>query len=254
MKALNFSVKEILPSLLNKSKTQTIRPAWKDIDLQKEIGVFRKQFIEKNVEEPKIIKMSVNTRNALYSESMKKIKGWGSGANQKTIYGMQIIDKPNILGFILHSLKHQEQYFIEPKKPPCFKVGEEVEIKWKKESKYESFCRRCGGENLIMSVPALKCYLCEDCKYRMEYPFNKHLGTAEITEVFKIEMSKTMSGYHLTDWQKGVCSHHGTMSYCEDLAKRDGFSSAEQMFKTLDKMYDLSQPKQFYVYRWGWLK
>ncbi len=28
MKAINFSVVEILPSLLDKSKTQTIRPAW----------------------------------------------------------------------------------------------------------------------------------------------------------------------------------------------------------------------------------
>ena len=40
----------------------------------------------------------------------------------------------------------------------------------------------------------------------------------------------------------------------EDLAKRDGFVSAKEMFKTLDKMYDLSNPKQFYVYRWEWLK
>ncbi len=32
MKVINFSVKEILPSLLDKSKVQTIRPAWKQLD------------------------------------------------------------------------------------------------------------------------------------------------------------------------------------------------------------------------------
>jgi len=31
MKIINFTATEILPSLLDKSKTQTIRPAWKDI-------------------------------------------------------------------------------------------------------------------------------------------------------------------------------------------------------------------------------
>ena len=34
MKTLNFSVLEILPSLLDKSKTQTIRPAWKEIEIK----------------------------------------------------------------------------------------------------------------------------------------------------------------------------------------------------------------------------
>ena len=53
----------------------------------------------------------------------------------------------------------------------------------------------------------------------------------------------------------------------EDLAKREGFrdivtvkspnvkmksSAAEQMFKILDKKYDLSSPKTFYVYRFKW--
>ena len=35
-----------------------------------------------------------------------------------------------------------------------------------------------------------------------------------------------------------------------DLAKRDGFSSAEKLFQFFDRQYDLSSPKEFYVYRW----
>ncbi|KKL13908.1 hypothetical protein LCGC14_2521070 [marine sediment metagenome] len=31
-------------------------------------------------------------------------------------------------------------------------------------------------------------------------------------------------------------------------------TKVEQMFQTLDKLYDLSQAKEFYVYRWKWLK
>ncbi len=42
------------------------------------------------------------------------------------------------------------------------------------------------------------------------------------------------------------------MMEMEDLAKKDGFKSAEEMFKFFDEDYDLSIPKKFYVYRWDW--
>jgi len=37
-KAINFTAIEVLPSLLDKSKTQTIRPAWKEIPIKKDIA------------------------------------------------------------------------------------------------------------------------------------------------------------------------------------------------------------------------
>lgn len=36
----------------------------------------------------------------------------------------------------------------------------------------------------------------------------------------------------------------------EDIAKRDGFKSAENMFKWFNKKYNLSQSRRFAVYRW----
>ena len=32
------------------------------------------------------------------------------------------------------------------------------------------------------------------------------------------------------------------------------FKNAEEMFNYLDKQYDLSKPKEFFVYRWVWIK
>ncbi len=94
-------------------------------------------------------------------------------------------------------------------------------------------------------------------------------GTVEITEVFKIKMKKRPKGisprynaFKLSTtslYFEGVHLFYGDdlikiQKFEEDLAKKDGFNSAEQMFKTLDKMYDLSSPKEFWVYRWKWLR
>ncbi len=187
MKVLNFSVVEILPSLLDKSKQQTIRPAWKE-----EIDVI-------------------------------------AGIECKIIF----------------------------KKPPRFKVGEKVTIMWKQRSKYETFCNKCGNglwyesqhykdkreTNQIIQEEHFN----KGCKSIKG--FNKILGTVEITEVFKIEMD--INWINKKEWEVPILKN----SYiCKIYAIADGFKSAEEMFKVLDRMYDLSSPKEFYVYRWRWLE
>ena len=82
----------------------------------------------------------------------------------------------------------------------------------------------------------------------------------KITEVFKIEMwyvfENTFKNIRYPNLK--VIQPNGTktisIQQTTAIAKRDGFSSAEQMFKTLDKMYDLKQAKQFWIYRWRWIK
>ncbi len=197
MKTINFSIKEILSSLLDKSKTQTIRPAWKDKlkcfwcdDIVKDLVIHVKK------KHPNLIARSYD-----------------------------------LLG-----------------KPLRFKVGDKVKLYWKQRSKYTQFCKKCGSHKLRIIAPAIECFLCLDCKYEMEYPIIKVLGTVEITEVFKIEVNKT----RLDDMKEHYFIRTPFVVSKENLAKRDGFKSAEDMFKTLDKMYDLSSPKEFYVYRWKW--
>lgn len=204
MKIINFSVVEILPHLLNKTKTQTIRPAWKE-----ELG---NPLADQDI-------ISVNTR---YKEI--PYKKWNE-------------------------------------KPPRFKVGDHVQLYWKQRGKYKWFCQACG-------VPAKEDGSKISCEHHGYDTFNKLLGTAKITEVFKIEMYKTYFKYQVTG--------KGQWLSCDDeydlkqFAKRDGFrdgvipikagvsgsyfveTAVEQMFKTIDKMYDLSSPKTFYIYRWVW--
>ena len=97
--------------------------------------------------------------------------------------------------------------------PPCFKVGEQVKLYWNQRSKEKWFCGYCGkGQTYKMKCGTEIC--CEERRYhpwtKETYNimanstahgwlapsniFNKHLGTAEITEVFKIEMDKVMKG------------------------------------------------------------
>ena len=51
-----------------------------------------------------------------------------------------------------------------------------------------------------------------------------------------------------------IPGYEGYEKNINDLAKKDGFSSAEQMFSYFDKNYDLSSPREFHVYRWRWMK
>ncbi len=198
MKTINFSCLEILPSLLDKSKTQTIRKAWGEVRI---VGTDR-----------------------VYSAKDNKIQ--------------------------------------TEEKPPKFKVEDKIKIVWKKERKYEHFCRVCGGEfksSGLRDTGICKCGTEIEGRYialhilnksvKHSLFFNKVLGTGIIDSVFKIEMWKEKRYCIKFDREAKI---RGVKSNPEDLAKRDGFSSAEQMFKTIDKMYDLSQPKQFFVYRWVW--
>ncbi len=144
MKCLNFTAVEVLPSLLDKTKTQTIRPAWKN-------------------------------------------------------------------------------YYQE--KPARFKVGDKVKLYWT--GSYTEW-QKIKGFGLHSRV----------------------LGTVEIIEVFKIIFGQTTRyGWYVNDTKYGVWARNNI----EELAKRDGFSSAEEMFSWFDKMYDLSSPKEFWVYRWKWV-
>lgn len=87
------------------------------------------------------------------------------------------------------------------------------------------------------------------------------MGTVEITEVFKIEMGYTKRKEKYIDDETGRWFVDMLDKFKDkvpkpnagvELFRRDGFKSAHEMFKVIDKMYDLSSQKEFYVYRWKW--
>ncbi len=226
LKILNFSVLEILPALLDKSKTQIIRKSWKEWNLQ----------------------------DCMISEN----------------------------GVIP----------LEPR----FKVGEEVKILWKNKSKFEWFCRYCGGginakiktlygEKVFETSGLHTCgkkpeidinVVAEHFINKVPFQsdvFNKHLGNVKITEVFKIEVKydkKKLEKLTINTEELRFKSWQEKVDWVEDLAKRDGFrddqkikvehsgymlspnTATQKMFKTLDKMYDLKQAREFWVTRFKW--
>lgn len=201
MKIINFSVVEKLPSLLDKSCSQTIRPAW---------------------EEWHIIPNYHRDRNIPLKCNCKE--------------------------------KQKE-------KPPRFKVGDECQIMWEQGSRYKWFCGKCGSsatpgkEKKDWAHPKSWMEQFSHCNSKncdgLDMPvFNKHFGNVKITSVFKIEMDKgecfQETGIH--------CVEGWTGTQCIDLAKKDGFKSVENMVEAIDKLYDLSQAKEFYVYKWKWIR
>jgi len=136
-------------------------------------------------------------------------------------------------------------------KPAKFEVGERLKLFWKKTSKYENFCRVCGkavdikpdknGEkgdiiiNHSCSCPRIE----KQCRGE-HINFKKCLGEVEITRVHKIEIDKEFIERHMSD----------PLSI---LSKVEGFKSTIEMFMYFDKSYDLSTPKQFWVYEWRYL-
>jgi len=71
------------------------------------------------------------------------------------------------------------------------------------------------------------------------------LGKVRITEVFKIKIECNLPNYDIE-----VIEGEAT-DLC--LYERDGFKSDIQMLRYLDEAYDLSTPKEFWVYRWEWI-
>ena len=96
-------------------------------------------------------------------------------------------------------------------------------------------------------------------------PFPKLLGTVPITEVFEIEMGMMNMGkmnsegkWYKTSREISIIEIIGSEEVSlspggiKEFWERDGFKSAEDMFKWFDKKYSLDQPKRFAVYRWEW--
>lgn len=72
-------------------------------------------------------------------------------------------------------------------------------------------------------------------------------------------MGKIKDKYYLTTFdeqffEKDEYGSHLPLSFAESLYRLEGFISGTSMFSYLNKKYDLSNSKEFWVYRWKWIK
>ena len=81
--------------------------------------------------------------------------------------------------------------------------------------------------------------------------FTKSFGKVRITEVFKIKIGLYNDSYGIIESYKN--GSVGKVDGFKNFAERDGFKTVDEMFAYLDKAYDLSTPKEFWVYRWEYL-
>lgn len=192
MKTINNSFVEVLPALLNKTKTSTMRKAWKEIKEIQEID---------NLE----FGLTKNGIKPSYTEKKSQIK---------------IIEKP-----------------------PQYEVGEQYKMVWDEEEKeYTEFCI-CHG--IGFGDKGTRHKQIEGLKY-----FNKNFGVIEITAVNKIWLRKKENEYQIKE-EKTPWLHYPTQ--LNGFAKREGFKSAEIMFKKIDKWVDLSTPREFWQYGMRWI-
>ncbi len=127
-------------------------------------------------------------------------------------------------------------------RPAKYKVGDIVPMVWDRHSPYNEFCT-CHGIGYGSEGYRQKQH--KDLTY-----FKRNLGDVEITEVFKIRMEEgRVMSYEMHSKIPVLLSYE----LVEDLAKEEGFESAEQMFEYFDKNYDLSTPREFWVYKFRWL-
>lgn len=146
---------------------------------------------------------------------------------------------------------------------PRFTIGQKVKIIWNQRKEYYEFCFGCGKSleyDLLESIDGLDGIEREKmikrilpCGHRKIFR-NSYFKRVVITKVFRMEIGKIEGKPYLNIFDKEKLGIKVTLSFVDELSKLDGFNSKEQMFKYLDKHYDLSQSKKFWVYRWRWLK
>ena len=208
MEILNFTAVEILPSLLDKSKTQTIRPAWEII---------------------KDKKMAV-----LNFEKKSRPLEW------------------------------------RIEKQPRFKVGDKVKLMWNQRSSFKWFCKEHGhplkeaftiSGNLGISECGIKYsdLMMETMLIPPPDIFNKLLGTGIIIDIFKIRLANSRIYNFALIQSDGSVYAEWNLRYkdCSDvweIVSSDGFKSAEDFLNYFDKMYNIAEGREFWVYRWRYLE
>lgn len=217
MKPIPFSAVEILPALLDKTKTQTIRPLFKTI--------------------------TGKTVTDLHHRAEWHLKK-----------GYRVFNYNTPTEGIPINASNRELNTADVETKPRLKVGEQARLYWKQRGTptISVFCRECGVRISGMVSNGLGYKSHTPCGH-WNKPFKKIFGEVEITEVFEIEMHKIKIKNAV--WGHKLIGIDRMLKFSErhiEIPKRDGFDHYESLFLWFNMKYNLSAPKRFVVYRWEW--
>lgn len=289
-KILSFSAIEILSALLDGTKTQTIRPAWKVPFIQgKDYSCFPTAIMNaclwanKTIpDKAKLIKLAgckyggtINCEKPLKESGLNWKK-----ANYDIVTARQGIatikhpkhglhaefvteDRPTKYPKAPHE-NQDSSYLLNEEgswdKKPRFKIGDWAQIAWKCRGYPANswYCSKCGEVVFDIKNPEMIHYpfaMTYHCGMRKAVP--KIFKLVSITEVFEITMVKDeyeSDTLHYRIFFGGLVDVEGTLysdKSCSELATRDGFKSDKEMAKYFISNYDLKyDAKKFFAYRW----
>lgn len=157
------------------------------------------------------------------------------------------------------------------RKPPAYKEGDVCKVYWKQRTspKGSWFCSDCGnavkldqgqdGYKTPERMTYVICDYCDRCRganwdvvEKSGIIFPKLMGEVRITEVIKIEMRKEDKELNpFVVWHNGKYLSGAELLH---LVESDGFEcpmyNISKFWEFFNKIYDLSTPKPFWVYRY----
>lgn len=136
-----------------------------------------------------------------------------------------------------------------------FNVGDIIELVWERDSKYNFFWNETGLEVLgkVMEENGARFVNTRDGS--LIDIFNKNLGKVKIEVVMDITITSDES-FYINNHSKGYMFQHYYMNSGAIMlfARSEGFKSVNELFKYLDRTYDMSKPIDLTVYQWSWMK
>jgi len=226
MKQMNFTTKEVLKALLDKTKTTTIRKAWKEMIITEEqdIGEATPTIIDKPCK---------------YKVGEIREVVWKKESKEEYFckrHGNNIITKFSNI---------EKDFKIDEYSARNFRFGREcgctppaIYDNMERELFDSLFFNKNLGKVKITKVFEIE--MGEDSRY----------ATSDKVKESPINYWMKYRDDVMRDYLLPQFDNHKL----EKLSKEDGFNSAEEMFAYLNKNYDLRTPKKFYVYRYRWLK
>ena len=217
MKVLNFTAVEILPSLLDKTKVQTIRPAWvKAIEKMKGCADCKNH---NKTTINKLPRFKVADKVRILWNQRSKYE-WFCNKCGKVITDYENKSDENFMGLDFEKQSKEVKLDILKNAPKIVKTN-------------------CGCNDSIFNKHLGNVEITEVFKISMFKDKVKHRQNN--FGLYNCEVLGTIE-----EWAKVLFDE-----WIVELAKLDGFSSVKQMFSYFDKKYDLSSPKKFWVYRWS---
>lgn len=244
---INCIIKKELPALLSKKKTVFISPVWNE-------------------------RMTCFWCNKKFEDLIEHTKNKYSNLSARSYDNQEIKPsaKKNQIEDVFWNKDSEYEWFC----PKCLEGG----IDYSANRDVERFSLRDFNLPYDMQTTETKKALLEECPITEisscgcnKSPFPKNIGKVKLTEdEFQIEILKQdniKNAFRIMTFGTSILEDknefkYGDLHFCPeckgdnklDFFKDLGYNSAEEFFKEMDKIYDLSNPKKFNVKVGEWIK